>query len=94
MTTRTTTDDLAFAAQWLLAYEGESGNPVASQDPEDDDEQQASLRRVAAWIEAEIARRAAAAHERALTREVATRHGRPVTDPDVRTAVRNSLRNA
>jgi hypothetical protein len=68
---RVSIDDLAFAAQWLMAYEGGSGTPVAAQEPRDDDEQQAALRRVSAWVQAEIVRR----EEDAKVRVLAARTG-------------------
>ena len=83
-------DDLALAAQWLLSLEGESGSPIAAQEPEDDDEDQARLRRVSAWINAEIARR----EEDALVRAVARKHGRKPSDPVVRQSVQAHLAQA
>lgn len=54
MNQRVSAQDLAFAADWLRCYEAAPGD-------EADDER---AERVAAWIDAEIARREAAAYDR------------------------------
>ncbi len=53
-----TVDDLSFAADWMEAYEGQ-----------DDDDNNAAAARVAAWLRAEITRRAEAAAVRKLAAE-------------------------
>lgn len=67
-TPRVSADDLAFAADWMDAYDGEDmhGEP---------DDLAPAARRVAAWLRAEVARRENAIAGRAAVREVATRTG-------------------
>lgn len=91
-TDRVTSDDLQWAATWLMAYEGASGVPAAAQSPDDDDEQQAVARRVAAWIETEVTRRTRESNRRVLAKRVAERTGLSPQDPDVQAAVRNTIR--
>ena len=48
-------DDLEYAVTWLLSLEDENGNPAESSDSDEEDIQ--AVKRVAAWIEKEIAKR-------------------------------------
>lgn len=71
---RATVDDLRFAAEWLDAYEA---------DP-DDDANVAAAARAAAWLRAEVARRADAA----AIRKLASQTG--ATPAQARRALRNA----
>jgi hypothetical protein len=75
---RVSADDLAFAADWLDAYDGadEDGTPDANDD---------AARRVAAWLRAEIERRA----EDAAVRDLVKSTGAPPTR--IRSALRRSI---
>lgn len=66
---RVTTDDLLAAIQWLGALEDEGGTPMGAHEPQEDDEDQARLRRVALWIAAEVDRREDARTVRTIARD-------------------------
>lgn len=53
---RVTTEDLSWAAGWLLAYEGEDG-ATAAESADSDDPFVQRARRVAAWLDTEVNRR-------------------------------------
>lgn len=53
---RVSREDLDWAALWLESYEGDDGVP-ARDSPDSGDECVQRARRVAAWIDAEVARR-------------------------------------
>jgi hypothetical protein len=76
---RVTADDLRLAAEWSRAYDG---------GPEDDNG--ATLARVAAWLDAEAARREEAATVRRIARDASARHGRKVTEAEARAALRRT----
>lgn len=82
MSTTVNVLDLAFAAEWLRAYEGEQG--ITVEENPDQDEQTQALARVAAWLDAEVTRR----KDKVVSRAVAKRVGLKPTDPRVKDVVR------
>jgi hypothetical protein len=85
--TRVTTEDLAWAATWLGAYEGDDGVP-ADAAGETDDEHVRTAQRVAEWLRAEVARRTEDAAVRDLVRRTGASPGH------VRQALRRSVASA
>jgi hypothetical protein len=75
MSQRVSVDDLEFAATWLDNYEGQ-----------DDDENNAAAVRVAAWLRAEIAKRAEDVGVRAIVAQTGVEPAR------ARAALRRAVR--
>ena len=85
MAERVTTEDLTWAAGWMLAYEGDDGVP-AEHAEDSTDPFVLRCRRVAAWMDAEVARR----EREAAVRTVVRQAGLPVTAKS-RAAARRAL---